>query len=178
MSTSSSTTTLVGSKTTCTMTEEVALKKCKDDENKAAAAAKTKADSEKKEAPKKYVAPKSSSGNLDCSMDGFNGMFSALIENIFIALALVKESFSYLIPAELSLAVQYGWDGLVGLGGWIGYLYSAVYFVGLDYGYGQLLCDVSGYGYYAIDGINQIVSFAKKSGVLDKPAADSTTTTT
>ena len=161
MSTSASTTILVGSKSKCTMTDAALLKTCKDDEDKAAAAEKTKTDSEKKEVKSVFVAPRSSSDNLDCSMDGFNGMFSALIENIFIALALVKETFSYLIPAELGLAVQYAWEGLIGLGGWIGFLYSAVYFVGLDFGYGQLLCDASGYGYYVIDGINQIVSFAK-----------------
>ena len=94
-------------------------------------------------------------------------MFKALIENVFIALALVKETFAYMIPEDLNLAVQYGWDGLMGLGGWIGFLFSAVYFVGLDFGYGALLCDVAGYGYYAIDAINQIVSFAKSSGVME-----------
>ena len=147
------------------------MKACKDEENKAAAKKKIEDDKNKKPVKKTKTYPKSSSGNLDCTMDGFNEMFKALIENIFIALALVKETFAYLIPEDLTLAVQYLWDGLMGLGGWIGFLFSAVYFVGLDFGYGEILCDVAGYGYYAIDGINQIVSFAKSSGALDAAKA-------
>ena len=110
------------------------LQECKDKEDAAAASAATNAEKENEGKPKKFTPPRSSMDNLDCSMDGFNQMFQALIENIFIALALVKESFSYLIPEDLGLAVQYGWDGLMGLGGWIGFLFSAGYYVGLDFG--------------------------------------------
>jgi hypothetical protein len=151
----SSITTLVGSQSKCaTITDAAAKKTCEDDENKAAAAAATAAAAKKKPVGTIKVYPKSSSGNLECTMDGFNDMFSKLIENLFIALALVKETFAYLIPKDLSLAVSYAWEGAIGLGSWIGYAFSALYFVGLDFGFGQVLCDVGGYGYYAIDGLN------------------------
>ena len=125
---------LVGSTSKCTMTDAALLKKCKEDEDKAAAKKKIEDDKNKKPVKEQKTYPKSSSGNLECTKDGFNAMFKALIENIFIALALVKETFAYLIPEDLNLAVQYGWDGLMGLGGWIGYLFAAVYYVGLDFG--------------------------------------------
>lgn len=43
----------------------------------------------------------------------------------------------------------------------MGYAMAVLYFVGTDYGFGMDVCEVYGYGYYVIDGMNYIVAFAK-----------------
>ena len=48
----------------------------------------------------------------------------------------------------------------MGLGSWMGYALAAIYYVGTDYGFGDIYCEILGYGYYVIDGLNYLVSFA------------------
>lgn len=82
------------------------------------------------------------------------------MENVLILAALVKETFAYVLPTELNLTVSLLWDGLMGLNNWIGYAIAAVYYIGTDYDFGLTFCEVMGYGYYVIDGLNYIVAFA------------------
>ena len=65
-----------------------------------------------------------------------------------------------MLPDELMLTVQYFWDGAVGLNNWLGFALAAVYYVGTDYEFGLTYCEIMGYGYYIIDGLNYIVDFA------------------
>ena len=48
----------------------------------------------------------------------------------------------------------------MGLGSWMGYALAAIYYVGTDYGFGDIYCEILSYGYYVIDGLNYLVSFA------------------
>ena len=48
---------------------------------------------------------------------------------------------------------------LVGFSGWSGYLLAAVYYFGLEFGYADLMCELSGYGYVAIYWLNFAASF-------------------
>ena len=41
---------------------------------------------------------------------------------------------------------------------------AALYYFGLEYGYGDLMCEYSGYGYMAIDALSFLVDFAGDSG--------------
>lgn len=77
-----------------------------------------------------------------------------------LLLALAKETFAVMLPDELMLTVQYFWDGAVGLNNWLGFALAAVYYVGTDYEFGLTYCEIMGYGYYIIDGLNYIVDFA------------------
>jgi len=65
-----------------------------------------------------------------------------------------------MLPVELNLTVSLFWDGLMGLNNWVGFLFAAIYYVGTDYGFGLIFCEIMGYGYYIIDGVNYIVQFA------------------
>ena len=93
-------------------------------------------------------------------MDGYVDITKKLIELSLFAIALLKETYAAILPLELSKAVGYAWEGLVGAGSWAGYAVAAVYFFGLEFGYAEMLCEYSGYGYIAIDFLNQAISFA------------------
>lgn len=104
-------------------------------------------------------------------MDGFNGMFRKLFENILLLVAIAKETIVAITPAELGGALQYLWTGLLGLGNWVGFAFSAAYFVGLDFGYGEILCEVAGYGFYLIDALNTLANWAGEPAAEGDAAA-------
>lgn len=81
-------------------------------------------------------------------------------------IALAKETFAVMLPEELKMVVQYGWDGLVGINNWVGYAIAAAYYALTDVEGGLIFCEIMGYGYYVIDGLNYIVDFAG----VEKPA--------
>ena len=86
-------------------------------------------------------------GDFTCSMDGYVKMTNKLVELSLFALALLKETYASILPEELKKSVLYAWDGLVGAGSWAGFAVAALYYFGLEYGYADLLCEYSGYGY-------------------------------
>ena len=47
----------------------------------------------------------------------------------------------------------------------MGYAMAALYYVGTDYDFGMTVCEIFGYLYYVIDGMNYIVAFAKDTGL-------------
>jgi len=106
-------------------------------------------------------------------MDGFKKFSKQLLENAVILIALLKETFAFIMPDELNLTVSLYWDGLMGLNNWVGFLLAAIYYVGTDYGFGLVFCEIMGYGYYVIDGLNYIVQFAAPSEAPaeEEPAA-------
>lgn len=99
-------------------------------------------------------------------MDGFVKMVKEMTEVALIGLSLVKETVSSMAPRELSLSIQYLWDGMMGLGNWMGYALAAGYYIGLDLGVGETVCEIFGYGYYIVDGLYVLVDFS--SGLTAK----------
>jgi hypothetical protein len=95
-----------------------------------------------------------------CSMDGYVTMAADLIELSLFALAILKETYAYILPYELGKSVEYAWDGLVGAGSWVGYAVAALYYFGLEYGYADMMCEYSGYGAIAIDYLTFFIDFA------------------
>lgn len=51
----------------------------------------------------------------------------------------------------------------MGLGNWMGYALAAGYYIGLDLGAGESVCEIFGYGYYIVDGLHWLVDFAGSS---------------
>lgn len=98
--------------------------------------------------------------DFTCSMDGYVAMTQKLIELSLFALALIKETYAAILPLELGKSVAYAWDGLVGAGSWAGYAVAALYYFGLEYGYADMMCEYSGYGYIAIDYLSFFIDFA------------------
>merc|ERR1712226_610230 len=103
-----------------------------------------------------------SSEGLECSMDGFTDMAIKLVENILLLVSLIKETLVYALEGEPVLAesLELMWKGMIGSSAWMGYAAYSLYGFGLDYGFSTEVCEVFGYGYYVIDGMNFIVAFA------------------
>merc|ERR1712226_1577514 len=103
-----------------------------------------------------------SSEGLECSMDGFTDMAIKLVENILLLVSLIKETLAYALEGEPALAesLELLWKGMIGGSAWMGYAAYSLYGFGLDYGFSTEVCEVFGYGYYVIDGMNYIVAFA------------------
>lgn len=70
------------------------------------------------------------------------------------------------LPETLRKAVKYAWMGMVGVGNWMGYGISAIYYLGLEFGFGGIVCTVFGYVNVAVATMHKLVDFAK-------PLADS-----
>ena len=92
-------------------------------------------------------------------MDGYVKMIKEVVEVSLLGISLIKESLTAIAPAELSHALRYLWDGMVGLGNWMGYALAAAYYIGEDFGMGETVCEILGYGYYIVDGLHVLVSF-------------------
>jgi len=141
---------------------------CRNAENKAAASAKTgeSAKKEKKTYKKQEFKPPTASGNpdMECSMDGYVKMTKEVVENVLIVFALAKETLAVMLPREALLIVKLTWDGMVGVNNWVGFLVASLYYVALENSFGDVYCDIFGYGYYAIYYMNYIVAFAGDGG--------------
>ena len=163
----------VTSTSKCLPTDEA----CKAKEDAAAAKAKIEAD---KAAAGEYkpteFKPKVTATGLECSMDGFVKMIKEMTEVALMGITLVKETVLTAAPESLSMAIKYLWDGMTGLGNWMGYALAAGYYIGLDYNAGDAVCEAFGYGYYVIDGLHYLVDFAGKSAPADGTATDASAT--
>lgn len=104
-----------------------------------------------------------SESDFSCSMDGYVDLTNTLIELSLVGLAILKETYAAILGEKLGKSVQYAWDGLVGAGSWAGFAVAAVYYFGLEYGYGDYMCEYSGYGYMAVDWLTFLIDFSGDS---------------
>jgi len=149
-----------GMKSKCLPTD----KKCKKkEEEEAARIALAKAKAEEGIYKPEELKVEVKGSGLVCSMDGFVKMVKEMAEVALMALALVKETAMSVIPPEFGKAVGFAWNGMVGLFNPLGYLLAAAYYFGIDFGYGDQLCEAFGYGYYITDALHAIVDFAPKT---------------
>jgi hypothetical protein len=48
------------------------------------------------------------------------------------------------ILPDLAKSIEYLWEGLIGLGSWVGYAVAALYYFAAEAGQGKELCEASG----------------------------------
>jgi len=95
-------------------------------------------------------------------MDGFTKMINELTEIVFAAAGIAKELVIGMIPDNFKKALEFGWEGAVGMGSWVGYILAAMYYAAVDFGFGSDICEAFGYGYWLIDQMHIIVDFMPK----------------
>merc|ERR1719465_202832 len=98
---------------------------------------------------------------MECSMDGYVELTLETYNVILFGLALAKEAYAAALPSTLGKSVNYAWDGILGAGAWIGYLMAAAYYFGLEFGYAETLCDVSGFVWVAVGIFYQLLEFSE-----------------
>lgn len=105
-------------------------------------------------------------------MDGYVKMVKEITENVLLVFALAKETLAVMLPREALLIVKLTWDGMVGINNWAGYAVAALYYVALENKFGDTYCEILGYGYYVIWGLNYIVAFAGDGGASPTQKSD------
>ena len=100
------------------------------------------------------------SGDFKCSMDGYRTMTLQSIDLALFVLALVKETYAAILPEDLGKAVNYAWQGLTGVGAWIGYAVAAGYYFASEGGYGDQVCEYSGIASGIISTVHGLVDFS------------------
>ena len=98
--------------------------------------------------------------DMQCSMDGYVELTLETYNVALFGLALLKETYAAVLPMALGKSVNYAWDGILGAGAWVGYLMAAAYYFGLEFGYADTLCQVSGYVYVAVGIFYTLLEFA------------------
>lgn len=100
-------------------------------------------------------------GDFKCSMDGYRELTLMSIDLALFILALIKETYAAILPEDLGKAVNYAWQGLTGVGAWIGYAVAAGYYFAKEAGYGAEFCEYSGIGYSVVSTLHGMVSFSE-----------------
>ena len=94
-------------------------------------------------------------------MDGYVSMVYEITDLTLLLLALSKEIVAAVMPDDLKKAIKYFWAGLNGASGWIGFVIAAVFYVSEEEGFGDQLCEFSGYGFEVINFLHQMIDFAQ-----------------
>ena len=120
--------------------------------------------------PQDFTAVKG--GKLNCNMDGYVLMTLEITKLMFVLVQWVQETYVAVLPTNLGLSLKYLNQFLYGIGAWIGYATAAVYFFGDEFGVGDVICDLSGYGYEVIDGLQVLVTFTEDPENQDDDSAN------
>lgn len=100
-------------------------------------------------------------GKLNCNMDGYVKMTKEIGRLVLILVTWFKETWGAVLPDNLKLATDYLYEFMLGVGSWIGYATAAAYFFSDEFGFGEQMCDLSGYGYEVIDALQVLVTFTE-----------------
>ena len=111
--------------------------------------------------PPSDFTPKKSKGDskLECSNSGYTKMVRELLALVLFLVTFAKETFSAMLPTNLQYSLNYFYSWLLGVGDWIGYFLSALYYLSLEYNFGDTYCEIMGYGYTVIDALQVLVTF-------------------
>ena len=103
-----------------------------------------------------------SSTGLVCTNDGFVSMVQEGAEVTWAGLAIVKELAIGLVPDNFKKAINFGWEGLMGIGNWTGFVFASIYYLAKEGDFGADMCEFFGYGYFLIDELYILVDFMSK----------------
>ena len=78
--------------------------------------------------------------SFECSMDGYVELVEKGIKNVLWIPTLIKELYVMALPTDLGLAVEYGFDAFISVFAILGYFISMVYYVGMEFGFGDPIC--------------------------------------
>merc|ERR1711990_314226 len=101
--------------------------------------------------------------NLSCSMNGYRVLVGDILNLALLAITL-NVSFLELVLSgapDLAKAVELLYEFLKSAGMWQAYVVAAIYYFGLELGYGDLLCQISQYGYMVVYYLNVAITFGQ-----------------
>ena len=90
-------------------------------------------------------------------------MIRELLALVLFLVTFAKETFSAMLTENLQYSINYFYDWLLGVGDWIGFFVAALYYLSVEYDYGDTFCEIMGYGYTVVDALQVLVTFTKAS---------------
>ena len=102
-------------------------------------------------------------------MDGYVMLVRKGIEVSLLLLSLMKEGLSAFLPETLRKSVKLAWSGMVGVGNWMGYGLAAIYYLGLEFKFADIMCTVFGYVDLGVGTMHKLVDFAKPLAAMLNP---------
>lgn len=103
--------------------------------------------------------PVSSTG-LKCGMKGFKGIVQETVDLTLFVIPLGIEVVKTILPDDLKKAIDHFYLGMTGVSLWIGYVVAAVYYLLLDEGYGQEMCEALGIGWVVVDTLHAMLDWS------------------
>jgi hypothetical protein len=84
----------------------------------------------------------SDGSTFSCSLSGYQEMVTEIISLALLAITLNASMIELIISGfpDLKEAFRLQVDFLMSSGSWVGYLIGALYYFGLEFGYGDLMC--------------------------------------
>ena len=106
-------------------------------------------------------------------MSGYKKMVNEIMSLALLALTINVSLIETILSGmpNLKKAVEFAYDFLKSGPGFMGYLVAAAYYVGLEFGYGDMLCQYAGYGYLVIYYLNVAVTFGQNMSWADRMTA-------
>jgi len=102
--------------------------------------------------------PEASTG-FQCGMKGYKELVQEIVDLMLFIIPMIKEIAVAIMPEDLGLAIDHFYLGLTGASLWIGYVVAAVYYMAADQGYGEYMCEASGYGWIVVDTLHVMVDW-------------------
>ena len=87
---------------------------------------------------------------LNCSMNGYTKMVDDIMSLLLTFITFGISLIGAVLPPDIAKAVKLVYRFVKSSTSWMGFLVAAVYYIGLDLGYGELLCDLSQYNFIVI----------------------------
>ena len=98
---------------------------------------------------------------ISCSSTDFKKLAIQAFESFTLSFQILYETFIVVIPRSdvRSMFVSFK-KGLNSSPGAIGFLISALYYIGVDQGVGDILCEIAGYAFVVTNALSQVANFA------------------
>ena len=84
----------------------------------------------------------SDGSTLKCNLNGYKKLVKDILKLTLLAISLNVSMIELILSGFPDLSTAFGllYDFLLGAGEWIGYAIGAIYYFGLEAGYGELFC--------------------------------------
>lgn len=108
---------------------------------------------------------------LECTQEYFVDLVDKLVKSVLLVQTMTVGYIGIVLAAYpyFRMAFNKVYDFLTSFGSGFGYITSAVYFLLMDFGYGNYMCQAGGYATMALGYIGmaiEILTFAQDSGLV------------
>ena len=94
-------------------------------------------------------------------MNGYQGLVNDILALTLSYITLAVSLIEFLLPEDLSRALNLLYQYTISSGSWAGFLTAAVYYFGVDVGYAEYFCIISKYIYISVYWLSVVVTLGQ-----------------